>query len=301
MREKQTTEILYFDAKVELVGSGFVLNGKHLFLHLTEIEELIYGDPDSCATKRDLGTVNLFLEDIKIDNDKGVAVLLFTKSSSSRRTPGAKNILTNENKNWELNDKEEPCTSLHCLFDFGSVKETQASYLFLIEHIEGFGASTVFQLINHLLNKCSRKFSDKYTIPHPETGLMGKQAKTHGRINFEGHISEGLLTDLESGLVKGIELIDDKPGANFLENGLISKRRTHKVEVRTGMFPYRDKLDMLRKIFKIGKENRYRKARVVFKKTDGKDEAFTVKDLDNILLDNIKYAKKRIINEFDKE
>lgn len=117
-------------------------------------------------------------------------------------------------------DTEGPERSSHIVIYKTNSPDKQP--LVLVERVDGASLSKLIQFFNSILRTGVKDYPDEFTFEHPlkETDSKGKikLVKHIPKVVFNGHISETLFGDIDSGSVSNLELISDGPEIAGMDN-----------------------------------------------------------------------------------
>lgn len=220
-------------------------------------------------------------------SDKGMSDPVFTIPQEKKRRTA------------EKTEKEGQDFSVHIVIQLP--QDDLQPALVLIEHCNGLSAFVVQRLFDQILKDAKNLSPDDFEQVHPDGALdnNGKPKKynVYFKCEFNGHISDDLIYDLNNGKIHTIELITEREKHTSIdEDGYIQEKcKTLVLTLKDENRPIRDKFNRIKKVF-TNKKDDYSRARIKFQTHTGVDRSVEF-DTNDASAEG--YVKKEKLDEFE--
>jgi hypothetical protein len=241
-----------------------------------------------------------FIRDLELFADKACILLYYTNADA----PGASfaDLDTDEQRDENKKEREGRPESSHLVVNLVSQPDQATRYLAILEESSQLTRSLVQRYLTALLKEAATRWKSEFSVQHID-GSRGKDGslKTQSfypKLDLQGHLSADFKADLQAGILRGISLeTSSADKLAFGETRSVVPRR-HDVKL-TPLGPWRlNPLEKITDALRMGRDNKYETARVVFVTQDGTSHvAFLDTDSGNVVNDG--YIKRCRLCDFD--
>lgn len=148
--------------------------------------------------------------------------------------------------------------------------------LVIVEHCTGLGVPFIQRLLNEILRNAKNISPELYEQNHPDGALdvneKPKKINVKFKFEFNGHLSNDLKNDLDSGKIRSIELITERTKHTVFDgDGYITEKcKSIVLSMKNTEYQIFDKFDRIMGLLDRNK-NDYSSARIKFKTIEGID------------------------------
>ncbi|SOZ97448.1 conserved hypothetical protein [Cupriavidus taiwanensis] len=306
MQKNSERTVLHFDVKLEASASA----GQHgTYRGLTPLPlvdvlrhvERLFAKGNLLARESRSRAELCYLADIRVNKAPGYAELLINRSDKN-----APDLVLSEPKlkSRRLINKvneEGSDFSAHIVFKLAEVAPN--TYRVGLEQSPGLPSSKVERFLNLLLRVCSREYRSEMLRPHP-TQPFDKDGKPRvvglkHKFIFKGHPSKYLLSDLESGTLDSLELIDQKQKARHWDSNGYIVEESRIIRLKQAPKGIKGKvIDAIEAVCAQGKRSKLELLRVRFTSSDGLPRKLEFDTYDAEVVNDEQYIQKEIISNF---
>lgn len=245
------------------------------------------------------GREHLYISDWNWKGD--VITILFNKSDKEISDPVFTVPEEGKRRTAAKSEKEGQDYSAHALITLPKNENEPA--LFLVEQCAGLSVNVIKKLLDHLIRNAKDISPDAFEQVHPDgaIGTDGKPKKynVNYHCEFQGHISDDLIYDLNHGKIHSIELITEREKfTHFDQDGyIVEKCKTVVLTVEDQKMKIKDRFKAIKNVV-TGKKDDYSLARIKFKSPEGIERSVEMETSD---LSTSGYVKKAKLDGFDTE
>jgi len=224
-----------------------------------------------------------YIRDVEIDpNGQWVCLLLYFTDKNGM---GASfTLLDTDNHTQEditLGENRARPESAHLLISQNQTQDGVISYLSIIEDSSKLNRRSIQIYLNHLIREIIKSFKPEFEAPD-EGGAINKDGspktyKYKNSVELQGHPSDDLIRYLKSGKLTSISLESTNDSRLTTGEGryVLPKRQDLLLQPTKGKW-YEDAISRFNEALKLGSDNNYETARVVFNAEDGKSHTARV-------------------------
>lgn len=263
------------------------------------VDELIVGGDNFLSKGQSVNSDRYYISDSDVVD--GYWVLLVNRCDPSAPDSVYSNPEVNER---EVNKKKPGHGSeysAHVVISLSPVKG--ADYYFCaIEaaYGSGLGSSAVCSFISHIIRHCKKQKPDVFMIPNIDgsTDKAGKpnMVKLSHAVDLHGHISDTFKTDLQNGVLGGLELISYQDvGGKWDDVGFVKeKHRVIKLDIERDLIG--DAIKTVNSVLKKAKSDGLSQMRVSFRDQNGSPNNALLSVDTGLIANDGRYLKRHYIS-----
>lgn len=292
---KQTERLVsFYDVQIQSHSRTF--EAPTTISTLQAMELLLSLPPESRIAENRTGTQLAYIKDAARNGD--VFHLLINKCDKELADPAFSNPKASQ---WRTADRaagEGLDFSCHVVIRTSGNPLVRATAI--VEVCPGLPIVFIQRFLNYLLRDVKKIRPLDFTFPHPD-GALGNDGrpKTYNstfRFQFDGHPSNELEEDMDSGSIAGVDLIDYRTAATHVDQHGYVREVSKRVQLSVENDTPGSKVALLKGIFAQKSQN-YSNARIRFRTEDGIGRSVTVRTDDfTVGVDAIFVKKERIHN-----
>lgn len=296
--KKKERLVYYYDLSISVKSRDFdapkPISVKEAFKLIQEVRA------EKRTKELSKGNEFIYVSDLEWSDDDIISILI-NKSDKGMSDPVFTVPKEEKRRTIEKKEKEGQDFSVHIIIKLPNNDIDSA--LVIIEYCPGLSISTIKRLLNQILSNAKKECPDNFKQNHPDGEIdnYGK-SKTYSvtcKCELDGHISNELKSDLDSGKVQSIELITDKEQyTSFDEEGRIQEKcKTLVLTLKDNEHPIRDQFNRITNVIKKQKDD-YSKAKIKFKTSSGLNRTVEMQTTDGLAQ---AYVKKEKLDGFESD
>jgi hypothetical protein len=175
-----------------------------------------------CKLNRDNGNVVFRISDVNIDEQSGFAELLIRRADKNASDAAFSNLNTGKLRVERKQSDEGGDFAAQISISLEAERGKPNMYLCLVEGVTGISHRTIQPLLNRTISNACKNDQNIFKYRHPSGALKRdgspKTSPFMPLLEFRGHISDSLVSDIENGKVSKVQLIKSKENAPLAGN-----------------------------------------------------------------------------------
>ena len=206
--------------------------------------------------------------DMKIMDDKQAAIFLLQYADKAIADPVFSDLNTGTLRAEPKLEGEGVAVSAHVALSLAPNMPMGSAYLTLLEHVPGITKSRLEPFLSHEFRKIPKTLF---------VGADGKKRKCRALADLQGHPSQSLVEDLESGTLSEIELIRNKRiKPQFDEDGYMAERAYSLKLKAKKQLQGAEAINVIERYKERAREKRYNDMKIRYKNAEGKGRSIEI-------------------------